>query len=117
MNQNPRDRRHGWDPDYTGPERRDHSHDLHNQNLRRFQEIEAQLAKGGRRMEAIERELRDNTSVTREVRELMELGRSGFKVLGWLGVAAKWVGSLAAAAAAVWALVYAATHGGKPPGT
>lgn len=101
--------------DDTDRERRDRRNDLHSQNLRRFQEIESQLARGAERMAALERELRDNTTVTREVRELMELGRNGFKVLGWLGVAAKWVGSLAAAAAAVWALVYAAMHG-KPPG-
>ena len=105
------------DTDQAGRPGRDRRNDLHSQNLRRFEEIEAQLAKGAERMTAIERELRDNTTVTREVRELMELGRNGFKVLGWLGIAAKWVGSLAAAAAAVWALVYAAMHGGKPPGT
>jgi hypothetical protein len=104
------------DTDQAGRPGRDRRNDLHSQNLRRFAEIEAQMAKGAERMEAIERELRDNTQVTREVRELMVLGRNGFKVLGWFGIAAKWVGSLAAAVAAVWALVYAALHG-KPPGT
>jgi hypothetical protein len=105
------------DTDKAGRPGHDRLYELHIENLRRFSEIDAQFAKGAERMAAIERELQNNTQVTREVRELMELGRNGFKVLGWFGVAAKWVGSLAAAVAAVWALVYAAMHGGKPPGT
>ena len=79
--------------------------ELHAQNLQRFSELEA-------RMKALEVELRENTTTTREVRELMEVARSGFKVLGWLGIAAKWITAIAGAAAALWAL----WHGVKPPG-
>lgn len=78
--------------------------------------IEDRLDRGSDRMKAIEDELRQNTDTTREVRELMELGRSGFKVLGFFGVAAKWVGAIAAAFVSVWGLIYTITHGGKPPG-
>lgn len=103
------DRRHGYDPDYTGPERRrPMSNEWHAQNLRRFKEIDD-------RMKAMELELRENTRTTREVRELMELARSGFKVLGWFGSFVKWVGGLSAAAVAIWGLVYTFTHGGQLP--
>lgn len=100
-----RERRHGYDSDYTGPERRNAHRDLHSQNGRRFKEIDD-------RMKAIEDELRENTTVTREVKELMEIGRSGFKVLGWIGVLAKWISAIAGAALALWGL----WHGVKPPG-
>lgn len=112
----PRDRRRGRDQDYTGPERRDPRHDLHNQNLRRFQEIEAQMAKFAERLTPIELELRDNTTVTKEVRELMELGRYAFKFFGWIYVFGKWAISFAAAVVAAWGVFQTFFHIGGPPG-
>jgi hypothetical protein len=114
------ERRHGREDDYSGPERRRRGvgeADLHALHvIRRFEAIEDRLDRGSERMKALELELQANTATTREVRELMELGRNGFKVLGWLGGAAKWLGGLAAAGGAIWTAFYMATHGGKPPG-
>jgi hypothetical protein len=84
--------------------------------IRRFEAIEDRLDRGSDRMKAIELELRDNTTVTKEVRELMAAARGGLRVLGWFGKAVKWAGGLAAAGGALWTAVYMATHGGKPPG-
>jgi hypothetical protein len=84
--------------------------------LRRFEEIQDRLDRGSDRMKALELELRANTATTNEVRELLVLGRSGFKVLGWFGKAVKWVGGIFAAGGAIWSAIYMATHGGKPPG-
>jgi len=122
------ERRHGPDEMYTGPERRQRSDaaeaprqiteaDLHALHIiRRFEAIEGRLDRGSDRMRSIELELRENTTTTREVRDLLEIGRSGFKVLGWFGKAVKWFGGLAAAGGALWTAIYMATHGGKPPG-
>jgi len=68
------------------------------------------------RMGILETELAANSETTTEVREILATARAGLKVLGGLGTAARWVGYLAAAATAVYALWYTVTHGGKPPG-
>lgn len=81
----------------------------------RLQEIEDRLDKGAKNMRDMRTELADNTAVTTEVKQLLEAGKNGLKVLGWIGVGAKWVGGLAAAITALWTLLYAATHGGHLP--
>jgi hypothetical protein len=69
------------------------------------------------RTDAIERELKANTEVTAEVRDLLTTVKGGFKVLGWLGHGGKWMGMIAGAAVSIYTLVYALTHGGRlPPG-
>lgn len=67
------------------------------------------------RLGEMERELKDNTAITQEVRDLLNTFRGGFKVLGWLGTAATWVGRIAAAAMAIWGAWYAITHHGELP--
>jgi hypothetical protein len=66
-------------------------------------------------MGEMQKELTANTSVTTDVRDLLDAGRSGLKVLGWLGAAAKWIGGMAAAALAVWGLWTAIKSGGPKP--
>lgn len=81
-----------------------------------MQQIEARLAGGDVRMQRIEDKLDANTSTTTEVRDLLDSGKALFRFASGFGRFARWVGGLAGAAAAVWALIYTATHGGKPPG-
>lgn len=69
-----------------------------------------------KRIERIEVALKANTEVTEEVRDLLSAFRGGFRVLGWLGTGAKWIGAIAAAGMAIYTAVYAATHGGSLPG-
>jgi hypothetical protein len=74
------------------------------------------------RLQAGEAALRENTELTRdmagtvsEMRDLLELGRNGMKVLNFIGRAAVWAGKVAAACTALAAAWYAFTHGGRPP--
>lgn len=52
----------------------------------------------------------------REMLEIFQAVKGGFKVLGWLATAAKWVGWLAGGAAAVYGL-WQVMHGSVPPKT
>jgi hypothetical protein len=81
----------------------------------RLQEIEERLDRGAATMREFRTELAANTETTNEVRELLEAGKNGLKVLGWIGVGAKWIGGMSAALVAVWSLIYAATHNGQLP--
>ena len=64
------------------------------------------------RIASVERSLLHNTHITNiissDTSELLEIFRSvrgGFKVMGWLGVVAKWVAAMAAAVAGIYALI------------
>ena len=81
----------------------------------RLDAIEARLADGHERMGRIESGLEANSAATFELLELMRTLKAGFKVLGWFGVVAKWVGYMAGAATAIWTLVQVAKGGGQPP--
>lgn len=78
--------------------------------------IEGQLASGSERMARIEGKLDANTETTEQVRDLLDGAKAFFRFASGFGRFARWVGGVAGAAAAVWALAYAMTHGGKPPG-
>lgn len=88
----------------------------------RLDDHEQRLQDGDERMARIEAQLLENTELTRsmagtviEMRELLELGRNGMKVLNFIGRAAVWAGKVAAACTAIAAAWYAFTHGGRPP--
>ncbi|WP_457321643.1 hypothetical protein [Roseateles sp. P5_E11] len=72
------------------------------------------------RVSTIEKAVSENTRATlegnrdaREILELFQAVRGGFKVLGWLGTAAKWVAGVAAAVSALWVLFHQ-VNGPKP---
>jgi len=65
-------------------------------------------------MTAIETELRNNTALTAEVREILTFARTGLRVLGAIGTAVQWLAKIAAAAAALYAAWQAARHGIPP---
>lgn len=83
----------------------------------RLRQIDERLDRGSERMDLMQAELKSNTDVTTEVREILSAVRTGLRVLGGLGTAAQWAGRLAAAAVALWGAFYALTHGGRPPGS
>jgi len=60
-------------------------------------------------------ELAANTVATQEILDLMKAVKTGFKVLGWLGTGAKWIGGIAAAASAMYVVYHQLTHGGQLP--
>ena len=81
----------------------------------RIKKIESVQAK----MQAVQAEMHSvmlrNGDTMSEIRDIMAAARVGFKVLGGLGSAAKWLGTIAAAGVAIYAAFYALTHGGMPP--
>ena len=65
--------------------------------------IEDRLSKGDARMGTIEEDLAANTAATREVLEIVTMGKSFFKVLGHIGNAVKWFLGIAASVGAAYA--------------
>lgn len=62
-------------------------------------------------IEDLKKRIDENTQLTRELKDILETLRGGWKFLGWLGSALKfWLG-IAAAATAVWAAFW--PHGPK----
>lgn len=56
-----------------------------------------------------------NTALAQEILELFSAVKGGFRVLGWLGTGAKWLGGIAGAGVALWVAWHTLTHGGVPP--
>lgn len=56
------------------------------------------------KIERMERELKENTSITRELRDIMVTIKSGARMLGWFGAAIKWLSGVVAAGVALWAM-------------
>ena len=92
----------------------------------RLAAIEARLERGSERMDDLTNDVLENTRVTQEVRQLtqeirdlFEMGKTGMRVLNWIGRAVtrlvRWIGWMAAAGVAIWAAIYALFHGGRPP--
>lgn len=103
-------------PAYTGPERR-------NRHRERYlcDSINRRFAEGSDTMKALRAELEENTATTRRVdantAELVELFNSfkgAFTVFDLIGRAARPVGYIAAACAALWGLFVAVKGGGAP---
>ena len=62
-------------------------------------------------IEDLKQKIDENTKLTRELKDILETLRGGWKFLGWLGNALKfWLG-IAAAAGAAWAAFW--PHGPK----
>jgi hypothetical protein len=77
-----------------------------------FESVNLRLRVGEDRMNNMESLIKQNTILTQEVRDILELGKSFFKILNLLGKLIKWVGGIAAAVGAV----YAAWNNLPPPG-
>ncbi len=73
--------------------------------------IEAQLREGKLRMDAIEKQLQQNTQMTVEIHGWISKGRGFFAVCGWLASGVKWILGLAVSAVALWVAIF----GTKPP--
>ncbi len=73
------------------------------------------LDRGTERMDALQKSLDDNTSVTTEVRDILNGVKLGFKVLNWVGAVAKPLLKIAGLLLGLYAWWYAATHNGASP--
>lgn len=79
------------------------------------QRTSARFDAGNKRFAAIEKtlgemlaELKRNTEITTEIRDVKTATRVGTRVV-------KWLGAMAIAGAGIWAAIYALTHGGATP--
>lgn len=87
-----------------------------------FRAIDERLAAGAQRMNALEerqaalqRELARNSEITGDIREILAACRLGLRVLGGLGQLVRWIGMVATAALAIWAVIYAIKSGTPLP--
>lgn len=81
-----------------------------------------QLLAGSERMDAMQAEIKANTALTlalktdtSELLEILNAGKGGLKVLGWIGTVVKWVGGMAATAIAIYGFLQVVLHGAAPP--
>lgn len=75
------------------------------QSSRRFMEIEL-------RLNNLERKVDENIMMTSGVFEIVDTGKSFFKVLGLIGNVVKWAGGVAVAVGAIWAIFVGKSSGG-----
>lgn len=57
----------------------------------------------------------ENARLTKEVRDLLELGRAAFKLAGWFAVGLRWLATVGGAAGALYAAYQAVKTGTPPP--
>lgn len=88
--------------------------------------VDERLERGDQNFDELRVEMQSNTEITREIRDIVLMGRTVFRAFSGLGKALVWCwaliyrvvrvgGVVAAACTAVWAFIYALTHGGQPP--
>lgn len=95
-------------------------HDRLDEGDMRMGRIELRMAEATHRLEentalTIEntRITRENAESTQDIKDLLLAAKLGFKVLGGLGVAFKWLGGIAAAAVALWSAYLVFKNGGS----
>ena len=81
-----------------------------------MQAVQGSMQRGDARLGSVEIELKANSATTAEVRDILQTGKAGLKVLAGLGSLLRWAGYLATAGAALYVGWHMITHGGKPPG-
>ena len=70
---------------------------------------------GNTRIGALEGELRDNSAVTTEIRDILSVAKVGLRVLGGVGTLVRWAGYIAAAGVSLFAMWQAIRNGGPKP--
>lgn len=88
--------------------------------------VEERFRVGDRLFKSLRSEMKANTEITSEIRDVVLTGKSLFKFAARVGRFFVWCGHalyavmrvggvIAAAGTAIWAAVWAATHGGSAP--
>lgn len=86
-------------------------------------ETNRRLANGDRRMNTFEtlieenrlahqanaKALQENTDLTKEIKEILDLGKTFFKILKYVGIVAKWVTVIGSGVAVIWAALQGST--------
>lgn len=95
-------------PPYIGEDRRKPEH------CANAAEYQRRFDDGADRMDRLEEAMKINTAATLEMLDILAAAKGAFKVLGWLGVAFKWIGIAAGAVTAVVAAWHVVTGGVNP---
>ncbi len=66
--------------------------------------MQAKIEKQEQELAEIRKELAENTSITRELRDILVTVKSGARMLGLVGAAIKWLSGVVAAGVALWAV-------------
>lgn len=77
-------------------------------------EVRAELRAGRHRMDGIEQKLTENTAITMQVKDLLDIqatARVGYKFAWGVGKFIAWAGAAAGGITAIWAVF---NHGPKP---
>lgn len=73
--------------------------------LSSFNEMKSDISRFRENIYDLRQDMQANTHMTEAMWVVFQEARSGFKVLGYLGTALKWIGSIAAAIGACIALI------------
>lgn len=73
-----------------------------------LEEIRSRLDKGDDRFAKIELAVKENTEITKDIRDAVVAGRVATRLI-------KWLGALALAISALWALFHQVSNCGHPP--
>jgi hypothetical protein len=65
------------------------------------------------KLDALQQMMKENTEVTTQIKEIVELGRAFFNLAKYIGVMARWVLYVGASVGGIWAWL---THGANPFG-
>ncbi len=80
---------------------------------KRMEGIESQVAENTRLTIENTKLTRDNAETTQDIKDLMVAAKLGFKVLGGLGFAFKWLGGIAGGIVGMWTLYLLFRNGGS----
>lgn len=85
-------------------------HDKLNHGERRMNTFETLIEENRVAHKANADALKENTDLTKEIKDILDLGKTFFKVLKYIGIAAKWIAAVGTGVAVIWA----ALHGQIP---
>lgn len=67
-----------------------------------MQIVERRFSEGSERMDRIEKALEINTEATTEIRDILQLGKSFFRIADLIGRLVKWVAAIAVPIIGIW---------------
>ena len=86
-------------------------HDKLDHGERRMDSLETLITENREAHQANASALEENTAITKEIKDILELGKTFFKILKYIGIAAKWLVAVGSGVAVFWAAIQGQTPG------